>query len=267
MSVGAVVIAKNTNGIDYVKLARWNAKNISRHLNVPVTLITDEPDDYPEFDNVLAAPSDSEHRSRRQFADVPDLVVWRNSGRHAVYSLSPYDTTLLLDVDYVVASDVLKQVLESRPNLSCYRYAYDVAGLLPHNEMNFFGSLNMPMYWATVICFTKSQYAESVFRMMEMIEVNYEMYATLYKFSHRPYRNDYALSIALNTLNGHFLSAVGSIPGKIATVTHTSLVEQVGEDCYKVQYDKKNKRHELILRDMDIHVMGKTYLEDIIDRS
>jgi hypothetical protein len=38
--------------------------------------------------------------------------VWNNKGRYNAYELSPYDETIILDVDYVLNSNKLTQVFD-----------------------------------------------------------------------------------------------------------------------------------------------------------
>ena len=41
MTTGAVIFAQNTSRVDYVKLAIFAASKIKKHLNIPVSLLTD----------------------------------------------------------------------------------------------------------------------------------------------------------------------------------------------------------------------------------
>ena len=75
------------------------------------------------------------------------------------------------------------------------------------------------MQWATVIYFTKNKLAESVFKFMDYIKENYEFYSLMYNFRPNLYRNDYALSIALQSLIGYSTKNFTSIPGTISAVT------------------------------------------------
>ena len=43
LSQGVVIFAFNNEQTDYIAMAAWSAKNIRRHLNLPVALVTDDP--------------------------------------------------------------------------------------------------------------------------------------------------------------------------------------------------------------------------------
>ena len=101
-------IAFNSPKVDYYAMAEFTAKRINHFLNLPVTLITNKesiPDfaDY-KFDKIITINSDPTNTFRD--------TVWLNKGRYRAYELSPYDETLLLDVDYMVNSDRLLNVFD-----------------------------------------------------------------------------------------------------------------------------------------------------------
>ena len=136
MTTGAVIFARNNEHIDYVAMAEWSAQNIERHLGIPTHIITD------------SALSDN----ARHFTDV-GTVTWHNLNRMDAYRLSPWDRTLVLDADYVVATDQLRSVLDCDEDFLAHRWAYDVTGCNTFEGLNWFGDVGMPMWWATVMVF------------------------------------------------------------------------------------------------------------------
>lgn len=265
MTCGVVFFAFNSGPIDYVRIARWNAANVHRHLNLPVTLITDAPVDDPIFDRVILI--DNAQADQRIFFDQDRLVPWRNRGRCAAYELSPYDTTLLLDVDYVVASSKLLHLPGSSKDFVCHQRALDITQST--DTVETFGQHRMPMSWATVIKFNRSYITEQIFDIMAMVQNNYPHYADLYKFRHAPFRNDYALSIALALVNGHSVDPVFDCPWPLLNVNPAHEVRQIDEDYYEIRYTKmvgqENKTARIAVYKQDLHVMGKSFLESVID--
>jgi hypothetical protein len=140
MTTGALIFAFNNQDIDYVALAEWSAKNIRRHLGIPTTVVTNHllAVDNVNFDRVIFA--EPEGTGTRHFDDVGKTVPWYNANRVSAYALSPYDQTLLLDADYVVASDQLRTVLKAPQNLMCHRQAYNLATADPLDALNKFGA-------------------------------------------------------------------------------------------------------------------------------
>lgn len=265
MSTGVVFFAHNTESIDYVRIAEWNAKNVQRHLNLPVTLITSTPTDSFTFDNVIVV--DKPDGEPRLFQDQTVNNTWRNKGRADVYKLSPYDTTLLLDVDYIVASNQLKILLDDPRDFICPTQAYEATQT--HSDLNTLGQHNFPMAWATVVKFNKSTEAKLIFDTMHMVQANYRHYSELYSFLLKPFRNDFALSIALTMLSGHLVTQRYSTPFKLINVNPTTKVTRLLEDRYELTYErminKKLTPRRIKVDGLDIHVMGKSYLEALCD--
>lgn len=249
MTTGALIFAYNNDKIDYVRMARWSAENIQRHLGIPTTIVT----------------GNVESGNKRYFDDV-GTVEWHNNNRMDAYDLSPYDQTLLLDADYVVASDQLSVLLDCQQEFMCHRWAYDVTGLQTFDDLNFFGSHRFPMWWATVIMFRRSQKARQIFNLMSMIKNHWQHYRNLYHNPRSTYRNDHALSIALNIENGHTLKTT-DIPWRLASVTPSHKLVRIDQDRYRVDYLTSDKKSKWIEISQDFHAMGKQQLGEIIANS
>ena len=246
MTTGAVIFARNNEHIDYVAMAQWSAKNIERHLGIPTHIITD------------SAPSDN----TRHFTDVGQ-VTWHNLNRMDAYHLSPWDRTLVLDADYVVATNQLRGVLDCDADFLAHRWAYDVTGCNTFEGLNWFGDVRMPMWWATVMVFNKSKSAQLIFEAMAMIRNYWTHYRNIYKNSVATYRNDHALSIALGIVNGHTLNHA-SIPWRLASLTPDHALTQLGQDRYRVDFVNTEGHPRWIELRQDFHAMGKRQLGDIV---
>jgi hypothetical protein len=261
MTTGALIFAFNNEAIDYVAMASWSAKNIRRHLNIPVCLITDTKPAIDAFDCVIYAPNE-QSTNIRHFSDVGN-VAWHNLNRMDAYALTPYSQTLVLDADYVVASNQLQSILDSQEDFMCHRTAYDVTGLQTFDDLNSFGQYQFPMWWATVMMFHNSERARLIFESMQMIRDNWTHYRNLYANPRSTYRNDHALSIALNIENGHTLQTT-DIPWKLASLTPEHRLTQINQDCYKVEYVTSDLKPRCIELTTDFHAMGKQQLGDIV---
>jgi len=246
MTTGALIFARNNEEIDYVAMARWSAGNIKRHLGIPTHIVTD----------------DAETTNTRYFSDIGN-VIWHNLNRMDAYQLSPWDRTLVLDADYVVASNQLQSVLEVDQDFLAHRWAYDVTGNNNFEGLNYFGNNCMPMWWATVMMFRKSNHARLIFESMRMIKDNWTHYRNLYKNTTATYRNDHALSIALGIVNGHTLDHAG-IPWKLASLTPEHKLTQTSQDCYRVNFINTENKPRWVELQQDFHAMGKQQLGEIV---
>jgi len=261
MTTGALIFAFNNEQTDYLSMAAWSAKNIHRHLGIPVAVVTDYENPLGDFDYVVNTQAQS--GGQRYFSDYDTNVTWHNTNRMDAYKLSPWDQTLVLDADYVIASDQLRTVLNSRQDFMCYRRAWDVTGLQTFEDLNYFGNHRMPMWWATVMMFRRGAGTALLFDNMQMIRDNWTHYRNLYKNPKPTYRNDHALSIALNTLNGHTLQVDG-IPGTLASITPEHRLTQLDIDSYRVDFLTPDKKARWITLTQDFHAMGKQQLGAIV---
>jgi len=257
MTKGILIFAHDSDDIKYTSFAAWSAKRIHRHLDIPVSLVTDRPLDIDhDFDQVI-----THHAGSNGFRHK---TPWRNLDRFRAGEFSPYDQTILLDADYVVCSDQLSRLFDQQHDILSMRWAYDVTSRRDYSDLNFFGRHQMPSAWATVIYWKRSKAADLVFGMMEMIQINWQHYLELYGINDRKFRNDYALAIASNTVMGH-TGSWPSIPWSLATVEDGCKLSQIDQDRFEVRYpDRHQKSKRVLLSDVDFHAMGKTQLGDIV---
>jgi len=266
MTTGALIFAFDNESTDYVTMAGWSARNIRRWLNIPTAVVTDARPEDPRlrgFDQVISAAPES--GGTRWFEDYAATVTWHNAGRTDAYALSPWDQTLVLDADYVVASDQLKIVLNSDQEFLAHASAYDITGTNNFAGLNDYGEYKMPMSWATVMMFRKSTHAQLIFDCMAMIQANWRHYKNLHKIVSSTYRNDHALSIALNIVNGQTLQHT-SIPWSLASVTPEHVLTRTAKDCYRIDYvDQEKRARWTTIQNQDFHAMGKHHLEKLIE--
>jgi hypothetical protein len=264
MTTGALIFAFNNEQTDYVAMAGWCARNIRRHLDIPVAIVTDcDPGSsaLEQFEKVIYSPPES--GGTRWFEDYQNTVTWHNAARINAYSQTPWDRTLVVDADYVVASSQLRYVLEYNTDFMCHRTAMNIATGYPLAGLNVFGDHNMPMWWATVMMFRKSNTAQYIFDCMQMIHANWEHYRALYGINNRTYRNDFALSIAVGIVSGQ-TGQVDTIPWPLMSALPENRIAHIAEDCYRIDVVENNQLRYTAWQGQDFHAMGKHHLENII---
>lgn len=263
MTTGALIFAFNNEQTDYVAMAGWCARNIRRHLGIPVAVVTDCTNDAQlrEFDQVIYSPPAS--GGTRWFEDYAHTVTWHNAARINAYSQTPWDRTLVVDADYVVASSQLRYVLEYNTDFMCHKTAVNMATGYPLEGLNVFGDHSMPMLWATVMMFRCSNTAQYIFDCMQMIHANWEHYRALYGINNRTYRNDFALSIAVGIVSGQ-TGQVDQIPWRLMSALPEHTLTQLDQDCYQIDTVQNNQPRFMACQGQDFHAMGKHHLENII---
>ena len=277
MTTGAVIFAQNNDTVDYVKLAIFSASRIKKFLKIPVSIITDSrgwlETTYPDhgFDQIIDAEQSSSYYRKRFYDGSMAFknTEWKNLSRTTVYNLTPYDTTLVIDSDYIINSDILKPALEKDEDFQIYQHSLDLANWRPTAEFTRINEFSIPFYWATVFIFKKNNVTESFFLLIKHIKENWDFYKTLYSIGSILYRNDYAFSIAIHIMNGSrdgYFSQV--LPGKMIYSTDKDLLIKMTDVKLQFLIEKKDHLGEYIAattNGVDVHVMNKISLSRCLD--
>ena len=238
-SRGIVAFAYNVDTIDYISIANSTLELASKRLDLPYTLITDR-----ELKNDL--------HTMRHDVDTGEFIKWRNVGRHHAYELSPYDETLVIDVDYLILDNNLNKIFNTSWDYLLARNSH----ALTANWPSTMGENSLPYVWATVFAFRKTARAKQYFDLIGRIQRNYAYYCALFNVDGRNYRNDYAFAMADTILNGYTIEKK-SIPGSILAVNQSVQSMTVKDNHIVV----KDKTKAYILPRTNLHVMSKIYLQ------
>jgi len=267
MTRGVILFAFNSPKYNYYNMALYTARRVQHFLNLPVTLVTDK-DSLPNivsdiWDKVITVSPDRDN--------FRDWGMWINKGRYQAYQLSPYDETLLLDVDYVVNSNKLLKLFEFDTDFCCHNRTEFL--MQPNAPQELLSAYSYETLWATVVAFKKTERAKQIFDTLKMVQENYEHYANIHSFVGGVYRNDYALTLALKIVNGHSDIKSDYIPwnlihlGKNTQITKNN--EEEFDTSFCVMYDNwqrgKIRKEYIDIIDMDFHIMNKDLYVEIID--
>jgi len=237
-SKGIVAFAYNTNQVDYVAIAEKTLSVASRILGLPYTVISDNY--AAEFNNT------------RYSIDTDSFVQWKNIGRSAAYDLSPYDETLVIDVDYIVQDTNLLKIFKQSWDYLLLRHSNSLTQ--EYNE--YMGNNSLPYVWATVFAFRKTDRAKQYFDLVKRIQHNYEYYKALFNVQGGSFRNDYAFSMADIILNGYTVSDIG-IPGTMLTVDTPINSITIKDNFLVIKDDFKS----YVVPRTNLHIMSKRYLQ------
>lgn len=141
----------------------------------------------------------------RQHHDSPWATFncqFRNGNKHRVFEYSPYDRTLLVDIDYFIMNDNLDYIFETDTPLAMYTDAHNVDAEPSKLYERYINEIGIPMIWSTVVYFDKSEHSKQFFDLWAHIADSYQYYSFLYDFPHKLFRTDYCVSIAIHILNG-----------------------------------------------------------------
>jgi len=280
MSKGIIIFAQNNEYVDYAQqacaCAGYARKNMSLFDEIclvtnteTLEASTDLINEY--FDNIIVTDAFQPENIRlfKDTIDKTEYASFKNMSRSDVYELSPYDETLVIDSDYFIMNDVLDQVWGSTNDVMINCKYRDVSER--HNEhIEYLDNFSIPMYWATVFYFKKSDFAENLFTLISHIKHNYKYYYYLYNCSGNLYRNDFAFSMALHILNGSVAFDVPSLPIKYLNNSFDL------DDIYRINShndiimycaDAEKVTNHLLSRftNTDLHIMNKKAIGRFID--
>jgi hypothetical protein len=238
-SRGILAFAYNVETIDYVAIAEKTLTLASYKLGLPYTIITDK-----ELENTT-------HNSRYDI-DTETFVNWRNVGRHNAYELSPYDETLVIDVDYLITDSNLNKIFDTDWDYLLQRQSFALTTEWP----KLMGKNSLPYVWATVFAFRKTKKAKMFFDLIKKIQKNYAYYCALFNVEQRNFRNDYAFAMADIIINGYTIGST-TIPENMLAVNQT--IENIEFQNNKLIVRDKEKSYILPL--MNLHIMSKKYLQ------
>lgn len=278
---GIVIFARNNGYVDYVKIACASAGFARKNLKGfdEICLITDsssgtEQSELVEkhFDRVILS-DDFQPENTRLFKDTangPEYASFKNMGRSEVYELSPYEETLVIDCDYFIMSNTLDQVWESENDFMINYQYRDVAGRHGGN-ISYIDDFTIPMCWATVFYFKKSEFAENLFNLIKHIKFNYKYYYALFNCTGKLFRNDFAFAIALHILNGSVTANTPSLPiDYLNNSFDLDDIFRVNDSNDIIMYCAKPENiTEYVLSrftNTDLHIMNKRSVERHVDK-
>lgn len=253
MSRGVLLFAHNNQSTDYYSMAAFTASRINKYLDLPVSVVTDQDSisdlAYTFDQTIIATPDTSNFRKK---------TPWINKGRFKAFDFTPYDDTILLDTDYLINSNKLLNLFQMPSDIVCHNKSKYFFDSTPSEKLHDNGFTSL---WATVIRFEKTKRAEQLFSMIEMIQNNYEHYSDLYHFNPNMFRNDYALTIALRTVNGQIECAEDYIPWTLTHVNKNTKIIKETDTQYLILHDSKgaaNARARYIrVANQDFHILNK----------
>lgn len=271
-SKGVLLFALNNKSIDYVKLAEFAASRISEFLKFPVTLVTDATSrklvsNESVFDKILVI---NEHSSYdfRSFKNGNKKVkdYWKNSHRHSAYELTPYDETLVVDVDYIINSEILNYCWDQPHEFLIYTASHDLASWRSSKDYSFISQYSIPFYWATVFFFKKTENTQALFSLITHIKENWSYYNFLYQINSPNFRNDFAFSIAIHLMNGQTSGNFAkSLPGKLYYSLDSDILVDLNKNNLTILLHKKDDAYlPSTISNVDIHLMNKFSLLEVI---
>lgn len=198
MNRGFVILAHNTNKVDYVKCAAALAKSIKTVMpNESITLVTMDLviSDYAKyFDHIVELP----------YGELEPDSEWKLSNDWQVYEASPYEYTIKLEADMYIPKDISYwwDVLYQRDlviSTTIRNYMQTVSN--DRYYRRFIDQNKLPDCYNAITYFKKSETAEYFFKLVRHIFENWKDYrSTLNCKIDEPATTDWVYAIASHML-------------------------------------------------------------------
>ena len=109
MTKGILLFCFDTPDTMYHKVLERCVDLCKRNLNLEITVITD----IETYKKIKPLGLINYRLIEPELGNTKNRKEWRNVDRHMAYELSPYDKTLVMDIDYFPFTDNLKQFLDT----------------------------------------------------------------------------------------------------------------------------------------------------------
>lgn len=274
MSNGCLLFAHDGK-LDYGSQAVLAAKLATKHLKVPVSLVTDEQtlsnikNKFSElpFDKIILVER-PEATNLRKMSGVSGTIEFINSNRSSAWDLTPYDRTLIIDTDFLIFSDALNKYWDYPSDFLITPGMLELQEEYIKPTDHKLSETSIRLLWATNIMFSKTEETKLIFDLVSYVKQEYTYFSHLYEFANYQYRNDYAFSIACHILSSHGLDPVHSeLPVPLFFIDTDEIVDV--KDNGQINFLVKTRKGNHILTktvNQDVHIMNKKNLVDNIDK-
>ena len=214
---GICMFCYNNEQLDYGKFAILAATYAKKQIGLPVTIITDTGSkDYlyekrgaelvdSIIDNFVIDTPNLNDRNPRRHMDSPWTefnAPFFNSNKHKVFTLTPYEKTLLIDTDFLITNNFYDYIFDTDEPLAMHRFAQYIGSEVPYRNEVTLNDAGINHWWSTVVYFDQSEESKLFFDIWSHVKDNWEYYSLLYQFPKMLFRTDFCVSIACHMLNG-----------------------------------------------------------------
>jgi hypothetical protein len=252
---GLMIFAYDNPIINYIELAAFCAKRAKYHLNVPVCIVTDNPqkaESYGVFD-IIRMIDKLEISNARNYSQSSSSQFY-NHNRYWSQVLTPFYETIVIDSDYLVSSPLLNSLWGTKKDFLICQDSLDLKGNKIKTRVD---NSNISGVWATIIYFKSTEHTRRLFWLVEYLANRWTYVRSQYKIETSVYRNDYSFAIALHLINGGLDVSLDSLPFPMIMSGDNDWVEGVSE------YDDVTINHGgslITLSGTDVHVLHKQSL-------
>jgi hypothetical protein len=251
---GVLIFAYDNSVVNYIELAAFCAERVKKFLNVPVCVVTDNYEKakrYQEFDLIrLIDPIPSENI--RNYTQQTSSQFF-NHNRYWSQILTPFEETIVIDSDYIIASDQLNVLWGCNQEFLICQKAIDAKGNTVRSRVSD-GSIEA--VWATIIYFKNTENTRRIFWLVEYLAQRWPYVREQYKIETTVYRNDYSFAIALQIFNGGLDMSNYALPFPMIITGDHDWIDSVSDREVSVNH----AGNVIKFKDVDVHILHKESL-------
>ena len=244
MSRGVLLFCFDTEHTRYHKILERCVILIKRNICKEITVVTD----FATYQRMSPMGFINYKFIEPELGNELNGRAWNNVDRHMSYELSPYDTTLVMDIDYFCFSDNLKQLFNTDYDFLVPTQAHDLTGRNTFDQRRW---SMIPMVWATVLLFKKNDRVGKIFDTIKYIKKNYIYFTEMYRIHSKNLRNDYLFAMALQQING--FTGYDKMPFALPTLPPDCEVVDITDEGLSWKYNDQISYVE----NQDVHVLNK----------
>lgn len=175
MNKGFVILAQNTEKVNYVKCANALALSIKKHIpDADVSLITNNTVQNTIYDNIIPLPN----------GDLAKGSDWKLINDYQVYEASPYEYTIKLEADMFIprSIDYWWDILKTKDiviSTTIRNFKQEISDVKVYRK--FIYDNGLPDTYNGITYFKKSVIAKNFFEVVKNVFLNWEAYKQILK--------------------------------------------------------------------------------------
>ena len=244
MTQGVLLFCFDTEHTRYHKILERCVALVKKNLKLEITVVTN----FETFCKIKPLGFINYKFIEPELGNTKLGKSWNNVDRHLAYELSPYYKTLVMDIDYFCFTENLLELFDTEYDFLIPDTAYDLTGRNTFDQRKW---SMIPMVWATVLLFKKTEKVRKIFDTVKYIKKNYAYFIQMYRIYARNLRNDYLFAMALQQINGFV--GYEKMPFALPTLPPDCEVIDMTDKGIAWKY----KDQTSYVENQDVHVLNK----------
>ena len=155
MTKGVLLFCFDTAEVPYHKILERCVALIKKNLQLEITVVTN----FATYKKLKPLGFVNYKFIEPELGNTKLGKDWRNVDRHLAYELSPYDVTLVMDIDYFPFTDNLRKFLDTDYDFLITKTAFDLTHRNTFDQRRW---SMIDMVWATVFIFRKGKKSKRI---------------------------------------------------------------------------------------------------------